>query len=430
MPTGVLIDKFGNVKTIFSKTNVTYDLCADDIKDALASSKSLVKKLIAPNPPFLELAGTNILSMKWDFVFPPGLSQQVELQYISANLVTGLRSSISPETDGPRLVKRPRESQWQLLVTRSWCAENFDSFIFNDLPPGTGFYFRIRTWSHEGWSPYSEMSSLMRTFATRPSQPGAPIIAVSMATCMQLRWSRASANGSKIKWYILRAQSEGGDYEEVYRGPLNSYLVMSLRSDFEYTFDVAAENEMGLSEFSPVASGQTTSMKDAGSSIDSPQMIAAMKCREAWSECWDPRTEQYFYFNSLTGVRQLSRPAVMDVEDGSTSTKVGDVEVKVGAVEEIDVKKQADMTFRRKRFRLLKSIHQHSATLRRKHDSDPSSPSKPQRDLFQVELRRSHLLYDGYKSISKAPTSTICNRLKVTFKGRNALSTNLSIHTI
>ena len=361
----MLIDKLGNLKTIFSKSNVTYDLCADDVKDAINDSKAIIKKMAVPNPPFMEFAGTNILSIKWGFLHVPGLSQQVELQYISSKVFSPHRES-SSETDGPRQPKKPKETQWNLLVTRSWCSENFDSYIFNELLPGTGFYFRLRIWSHEGWSPYSEISPLMKTFAAKPSQPGAPIIAVSMSTCMQLRWSRACANGSKIKWYILRARTADGECGEVYRGPLNSYLVMSLRSETEYSFEVAAENDMGISDYSDLAIGVTSSMKAATTNADSPQMMAAMKCKEAWTECWDPKSEQYFYFNSLSGTRQLVRPEVMDDETEGKEGAADD-----GPIEEVDVKKATEIAFRKKRFRLLKAIHLHSVQHKKKTEPSP-----------------------------------------------------------
>ena len=429
MPTGVIINKLGNVKAIFSKSMVTLDICVDDIKDAITTCKLAVKKLLTPNPPLLKLAGSNTLSIKWEFIYPPGLSQQAEVQYISSKVFSHVRPASTETTDIPRQPKRPKESQWQSLVTRSWSLESFDSYTLENLPPGAGYYFRIRIWSHEGWSQYSEMSELLRTFASRPSQPGAPVITASMPSCLQLRWARGNSNGSPIKGYILRGKIVGdeSEYEEVYKGPSTSYLVMGLKSESQYSFEIASENDIGLSDYSIIASGRTSAVSAAAFCTDSPHVAAAMKNKAAWSECWDPRTEQYFYFNFLTGIRQTEIPeALMDIKEDLVESEKGisgddaDTKSVPRVIEEIDSKKEADIIFRKKRFRLLKNIHQYTALLRRKPGAPLSLshlPPKANADLFAIELRRSHLLIDGYRAISRAQLLVVCNRMKVSFHG-------------
>ena len=425
VPTGVIINKLGNLKAIFSKSNTTYDIPADDIKDAMATCKLVAKKIIAPTPPSLEHAGSNILSLKWEFIFPPGLSQQVELQYLSSKLFSPIRSGHSDSTDIPKQPKKPKESQWQLLVTRSWSLENFDSYTFHDLLPGVGFYFRIRIYSHEGWSPYSEISELFKTVASRPSQPGPPFIAVSMPSCLQLRWTRANSNGSPIKGYLLRAKLIGNEqenqYDEIYKGPLTSHLAMGLKSESQYSFEVAAENDIGLSEYSLISLGMTSTLRSISYCTNTPQSLAAMNCKAAWSECWDLKAEEYFYFNSLTGIKQTEKPEILheiiadSIENGIEKNGDSTESKSTGKIiEEIDPKKEADITFRRKRYRLLKNVHQYTALLRKKiHNLPPKSGS----ELFAVELRRSHLLIDGYRAISRAQPLSVCNRMKVTFHG-------------
>jgi hypothetical protein len=428
VPTGVLIDKLGNVKAIFIKSNINYEVCYHDLKDAIVSSGKIKKEIqIVPAPPFLEFAGINVMQIRWSLIHPAGLSQRVELQFVSALVFTTdiISSSKIVETFAARKgsMKKPKESQWQVLSTRNWAFDSFDSFTMENLQPGTGYYFRLKIWSHEGWSPFSNMSALCSTQASIPSQPSAPIIAVLMPTCAQLRWTKVNANGSQIKWYILRGKGmEGEEFEEIYRGPLNSYLVMSLRSEFGYSFEVAAENEIGISAFSPMVTGTTLSMKSSRTNLESPQIMAAMNCREAWSECWDPKGEKYFYFNSLLGISQISIPDAMtdSTEDKTNSS---------AKVPIIDEKKDREIAFRKKRFRLLKSIHVHSAIQKKNNlESNNSSISpvlKGLKDVFLVELRRSHLLADGYRALQKAPLTLVCNRMKVTFKGFHSICTNL-----
>lgn len=423
VPTGVLIDKDGNINALFSESSISYFVSTCNIKAAMTISESLGKNLSQPKSPYLLLVGTNTLSIGWDFPYCPGLSQQVEVYFVSSSLFSPHKLLCSVEgkecvLDAP--VRGPRESLWQLLVTRSWCSENFNNYTLENLSPGTGFYFRVRVWSHEGWSQFSEMSPLLHTIATSPSVPSDPLIAVSMSTCMQLRWSKVSANGSDIKWYILRMRRDDDIFIEVYRGMQNSYLVMGLTPESHYSFDVAAENGIGLSGFSLPSTGTTPAVKSVDYNIDSPQTIAAMNCKEAWSECWDPNTEQYFYFNSLTGTRQLACP---DVLSNQSSDVIGTNEKKELPSTVEDSKRTADINFRKKRFRLLKAIHHNlQVQLKRLNGTDTASPapiSKGHAEVFSVELRRLYLLSDGYKAISTAHLSAVSRKMKITFQGKD-----------
>ena len=387
----------------------------------MANSGSAAKTPLKPKSPYLLIVGTNLLSIGWDFQYCPGLSQQVEVQYVSSSLFSPHKISCDQEenNDSPvSAAKGPRESLWQSLVTRSWCSEDFDNYTLDNLSPGAGFYFRVRIWSHEGWSLYSEISSLLQTVATCPSVPSDPLIAVSMPTCMQLRWSKVLSNGSDIKWYILRMRNGENVLTEAYRGPLNSYLVMGLLPESEYSFDVAAENGIGLSEFSPSSMGTTPAVRTVDYSIESPQSIAAMKCKEAWSECWDPNTEQYFYFNSLTGTRQLACPDVLNEQNTDV---IGTIESKESSTTTESLKRTIEMNFRKKRFRLLKAIHHDiQVKVKRLNGTDTTSvtPSpKGPTEVLSVELRRSHLLADGYKAISTANIAAISHKMKITFQG-------------
>ena len=387
----------------------------------MANSGSAAKTPLKPKSPYLLIVGTNLLSIGWDFQYCPGLSQQVEVQYVSSSLFSPHKISCGQEenNDSPvSAAKGPRESLWQSLVTRSWCSEDFDNYTLDNLSPGAGFYFRVRIWSHEGWSLYSEISSLLQTVATCPSVPSDPLIAVSMPTCMQLRWSKVLSNGSDIKWYILRMRNGENVLTEAYRGPLNSYLVMGLLPESEYSFDVAAENGIGLSEFSPSSMGTTPAVRTVDYSIESPQSIAAMKCKEAWSECWDPNTEQYFYFNSLTGTRQLACPDVLNEQNTDV---IGTIESKESSTTTESLKRTVEMNFRKKRFRLLKAIHHDiQVKVKRLNGTDTTSvtPSpKGPTEVLSVELRRSHLLADGYKAISTANIAAISHKMKITFQG-------------
>ena len=97
--------------------------------------------------------------------------------------------------------------------------------------------------------------------------------------------------------------------------------------------------------------------------------------------------------------------------------------------EEVDEKKEKEVSFRKKRFRLVAAIHRISDQQKRKRHSRPqgSSPAgtggSPDRrgEVYQVELRRTHLLLDGFRAIHKASVLQVYNRLKVEFKGEEGI---------
>jgi Fibronectin type III domain len=243
----------------------------------------------------------------------------VEVQYLDGSKFTPKNAERVPEqqttTSSMRYLydypKKPKESNWKFLVIRYWEYGSMENFVFERIPPGSSYYFRLRVVSHEGFSDFSEASAKMTTLASVPSQPIPPVVVVAMPDCMQLRWSRPRANGSKIKNYILRVRAMNEEFREVYRGTAMAFLVMSLKPDTAYSFDVAAENGVGISEFSEMASAKTSVMKEVDESLRSPEMQAALLCREAWTECWDPQLEQYFYYNLITGTRQLEKPIAL-----------------------------------------------------------------------------------------------------------------------
>lgn len=159
-------------------------------------------------------------------------------------------------------------------------------------------------------------------------------------------------------------------------------------------------------------------------------MKSALECREAWTECWDPQSEQYFFFNSITGTRQLERPMVLRGRQAATTTSeeqgaeetTADDELK----EEIDEKKEKEISFRRKRFRLITAVHRVGEQQKQKRPGNPSSAhgqgdGLAQREVYLAELRRSHLLIDGYLAIHKASIYQVYNRLKVEFTGEEGI---------
>ena len=302
IPSGVLIDKKGNVKIVFAKSGLSYDLSSVDVEKALAGARSSSRKLLVPSAPVCEYAGSTTLVLRWELLYPAGITNKAELQFVDAAKFTpkGAEPSklaLDGNNDGARdgfvtFAKKPKEGDWQYCAVRSYEARAIDMHEYDNLLPGKSFFFRLRLWTHEGYSGWSEPSKVISTLAGPPSQPFPPVVVVSMPTCMQVRWTPSHANGSKVTAYVLRGKGAGdSEFSDLYHGPLLSHLVMNLHPDSAYSFQVAAVNSVGISEFSELGSGKTVAVKVA-LSPESAAMRAALECREAWTECWDPQSEQ------------------------------------------------------------------------------------------------------------------------------------------
>ena len=173
VPTGVYIDKQGDVKIVFAKSSKTYDLTYNDFQFAKASAKSSKATLYVPDSPELEFAGSDILTLRWMLPFPPGITTKAEIQYIDATKFTPKGrepSKTELENMGAKdgfttFTKKPREMDWTYAGVRAYESKHIDTFSWEDLRPGKSFYFRVRLWTHEGYTAWSEPSKLCRSLA-------------------------------------------------------------------------------------------------------------------------------------------------------------------------------------------------------------------------------------------------------------------------
>jgi hypothetical protein len=325
IPSGVLIDKAGNVKIVFAKSGLSYDLTSGDVEKAVAGARSSSRKLLMPSAPVCEYAGATTLVLRWDLPYPAGITNKAELQFVDAAKFTpkGAEPSkvaLDNNHDGARdgfvtFTRKPKEGDWQYCAVRSYESHPIDTHEYDHLRPGKSFFFRLRLWTHEGYTQWSEPSKAISTLAGPPSQPLPPVVVVSMATCMQVRWTPSNANGSKVNAYVLRGKGAGdSEFSDLYHGPLLSHLVMNLHPDSAYSFQVAAMNSIGISEFSELGSGKTVAVK-VTLSPESAVMRAALECREAWTECWDPQSEQVSMLPATTCNAPTYLPAYLGASE-------------------------------------------------------------------------------------------------------------------
>ena len=58
--------------------------------------------------------------------------------------------------------KKPREMDWTYAGVLPYESKRIDTFSWEDLRPGKSFYFRVRFWTHEGYTGWSESSTMCR----------------------------------------------------------------------------------------------------------------------------------------------------------------------------------------------------------------------------------------------------------------------------
>lgn len=93
-------------------------------------------------------------------------------------------------------------------------------------------------------------SSFRVDVGARPGAPGQPQVARSEAGAVQLRWSAPESNGYPIDAYFVEA--EGVPTREC--PPTPQCRITGLDADRDYTFRVAARNELGRGPLSPASS--------------------------------------------------------------------------------------------------------------------------------------------------------------------------------
>jgi hypothetical protein len=365
-----------------------------------------------PDPPFLALSTNSSLTVAWMLPEPPGIARYVEIQYRPA----------SSAVDGPA-------KNWAALANKSLGCVNFSSCVVCDLPPGAKYTFRLRYHNHRGWTEFSESSLEYATLPSRPSAPKPPVCMAAMPHAVSLRWSAPiSDGGSLIRRYELRGRSVGdNDFKLLYSGPSTTYTVFNLFPQFAYNFFVVAVNAVSASDPSAVFSMQTPpalfgvqstllhqedwrlaswhNNNEDGDPIG--QIEEAMSCSDAWRQYWDPDTNQMFYFNVLTGFRQIAvpdalQPAHLSAQVGTSATHAG-TSGGSAVVDSTDKEKSKDLIeFRLKRLKIMKSLRQQY--------------NIPQHSPHAVTINRSTLLLDAINALSNLPLSDLRNRLKIEFQ--------------
>jgi hypothetical protein len=436
VPTCVKINGNGVITAFFELSAISFSqsFTAADIKAAKDFAKQDVALGLCPKPqpPVLLKSTTNSISFGWKLPQPAGVAQKVEVQYATlsnnfniyeVDVVGAVSTSIKAIASAKVAVTG--DLQWNALVSKSWSQPDFDNYLMHNLRTGVKIVFRLKYLNFMGWSFFSDPSLPMETQPDAPCTPAPPVIGGLFPDSVQLFWFPPSLlNGRPVTEYVVRGRGVAEDvYTEVYRGPLQSYLITGLFPQQCYSFEVAAINEVGQSGFSNSVTALTLPKSKGTAAAVHAGFVnpAALANCDAWTERWDPNSNQYFYFNRITGTRQLEKPECMLSADNIRNSKT---------VATMTAKDQ-ETQFRTKRFRFTLLLHKRTKQMAeasspiRSSTQVTSSPGRVPRntkmDAYTLELRREHLLLDAFKCFQTISTLNLQRRFKIVFIGEEGI---------
>mmetsp|Transcript_24955 Transcript_24955/g.36806 ORF Transcript_24955/g.36806 Transcript_24955/m.36806 type:complete len:905 (+) Transcript_24955:149-2863(+) len=451
VPTTVMITSKGRVVIVFERSSVTYDITIDSIAKAIELNAAVQA---TPLPPQLQGRTQESLDLYWELPDPPGIAQYVEVQYrrYRAACVAG-----NPTDPYP----------WQALVSKTWDTTCFRSHLFEPLKPGRSFEFRLRYRNHKGWSEFSAPSIVYSTLPGVPSTPRPPSSSAILPHATHLYWNPPDCNGAPIERYILEGRAVGEpSFAVLFSGLMLYHVVFNLHPQFAYNFRLKAVNCVGESAYCEVYSIQTPSrlyvaprtgdwrenaagigdtVSGEGDSDSETAYANAQRCPAAWRTYYDHQTRQMFYFNVLTGSRQLQEPVAItlarSLSGTASSDQMGITGQPVGESEVIrdDRERAVERTtnFRLKRFRFMRDLRKHrqETALSLGHEEncqgDSSSlgslapPPTSASSVFHLEVDRDCMLAETYHIMRTFRTGglggEIRKRLRVTFKGEEGI---------
>jgi len=151
---------------------------------------------------------------------------------------------------------------------------------------------------------------------------------------------------------------------------------------------------------------------EGGSDLSQSCYANAQRCRDAWATHYDIQTNQMFYFNVLTGSRQLHMPNALL---SPLVSEEAEEEVKI--LDDVDIANEKKKAFRSKRFRFIRDVHvnrkkKYKEVVTRQNkkqfngnsvtslDNQSSGAALASAAPFTLPIIRDSLLSDTYKAFS------------------------------
>jgi hypothetical protein len=150
--------------------------------------------------------------------------------------------------------------------------------MLNKLTPATFYAFRLAAENSIGRSEFSETVQFS-TSGTIPPEPDPPMLYEKGVKYLTLSWAKRPIDES----FTLQMNDESNYFRNKYTGPALSFTVGDLYRNTEYKFRLAALNEEGQSNYSPIVTYRT--LPDRPGQPAKPRIkghIQATQCRIAW----------------------------------------------------------------------------------------------------------------------------------------------------
>ncbi|GMF34671.1 unnamed protein product [Phytophthora fragariaefolia] len=374
-PVGVAVDSDGNVfvseaggtpKANANDSQIPYKISAENIMDFAVNRKA---------PPVLK---------------PPKL---VEAQ--QTELVVKWKKSVDSTVDRYEVQYRKADSannSWAGLAVVTACKH----VSLSGIKCHTPFEFRVRARNPGGWNEYSETSEVFWSLPGPPDLPRQPIAGTVSNTYASIFWFPVEANGAPPVTYSLEMRESGGGQQssfiQVYEGPGTGFVAGDLSPKTMYSFRLQASNIVGATGFVESKTVKTMAYgKPEIVELTSAEKTAAY---DRWVQCWDPKTEQVFYFNKFTSQRVTEEPpelAIVREEKGL-----------------INVEETPEMIFRRKRFRFHRDLRRDLRGL------DFGS-------IMKIELQRESMFEGTMKYFQPLAKSDLVAKPKISFENESGI---------
>lgn len=181
----------------------------------------------------------------------PDAPSQLTVTAVTNNSVSFSWTDISDNEDGFRFY---RSTDGVNFTEAGTAGVNSQSFTISSLIPGTTYQFKTRAFNGVDYSPYS--NTITVTTHSIPQAPSGLTVTPLSNTELQLNWADNSNNETQFN--IYRGTSPGS--LTLYTTTSNNvatYKIQSLTANTLYYFKVLAQNSVGLSGDSNVASATT-----------------------------------------------------------------------------------------------------------------------------------------------------------------------------
>ncbi|KAI1903821.1 hypothetical protein AGOR_G00031150 [Albula goreensis] len=163
------------------------------------------------------------------------------------------------EEEGESEKKTPEPMSYEVSVSNNgkdgkyrtvYSGEDLSATL-EDLRPATDYHARVQALCGCVQGVPTEAVSFT-TLSCEPDTPTPPRKTSGTKSALVLQWKAPCDNGSKIQNYILQwDEGKGtGEYEQCYYGPQKQYRVTKLSPASQYSFRLAAKNDLGTSGFS------------------------------------------------------------------------------------------------------------------------------------------------------------------------------------